>query len=155
MAALSNPRREKFAQAVAAGMRVEDAYVAAGYAAGTRNGYRLRQRDEVRTRIDELTEVAAKKAVDTIAEAAVKAVATREWVREKLVSNVERSMQAEPVRDAKGNVTGTYRYQAKSQIGPSSSSARNWGCFETTSPTVRGRGKPSSSSSMAATNWCR
>lgn len=39
-----------------------------------------------------------------------KAEVTAEWVRQKLKENLERSMQAEPVYDAEGNVTGVYKY---------------------------------------------
>lgn len=36
---------------------------------------------------------------------------TADWVVSKLVENVERSMQAEAVRDREGNETGEYTYQ--------------------------------------------
>jgi phage terminase small subunit len=36
---------------------------------------------------------------------------TQDWVLSRLVENVERSMQAEPVRDAEGEPTGEYTYQ--------------------------------------------
>lgn len=35
----------------------------------------------------------------------------REWIIERLVRNVDRSMQAEPVRDKEGNETGEFTYQ--------------------------------------------
>lgn len=35
----------------------------------------------------------------------------QDWVLGKLVENVERAMQAEPVRDREGNETGDYTYQ--------------------------------------------
>lgn len=34
----------------------------------------------------------------------------RDWVLRKLIDNVDRSMQAQPVLDAEGNPTGEYRY---------------------------------------------
>ena len=36
---------------------------------------------------------------------------SQDWVIAKLVANAERAMQAEPVRDNKGNETGEYTYQ--------------------------------------------
>jgi len=36
---------------------------------------------------------------------------TQDWIIKRLVDNVERSMQAEAVRDRDGNETGEYQYQ--------------------------------------------
>ncbi len=36
---------------------------------------------------------------------------TQDWVLKKLIRNVDRSMQAEPVYDREGNETGEYNYQ--------------------------------------------
>ena len=36
---------------------------------------------------------------------------TQDWVLSRLVENVQRAMQAEPVRDREGNPTGEYTYQ--------------------------------------------
>ena len=58
MPALRNERLERFAQGIAKGKNGADAYLAAGYAlargAAARNAYRLRRREDVRVRIDEL-----------------------------------------------------------------------------------------------------
>jgi hypothetical protein len=58
MPALRNERHERFAQGIAAGKNGTDAYLGAGYAlardAAARNAYRLRSREDVKARIDEL-----------------------------------------------------------------------------------------------------
>jgi hypothetical protein len=66
-------------------------------------GQKLASKPAVQARIAELKAAAeeqsrAKYAVD------------RDWVLRKLIDNANRSMQAEPVRDADGNPTGEYRY---------------------------------------------
>lgn len=66
-------------------------------------GAKLASKPAVQARIAELRAAAeeqsrAKYAVD------------RDWVLRKLIDNANRSMQAEPVRDAEGNPTGEYRY---------------------------------------------
>jgi hypothetical protein len=58
MPVLRNERHERFAQEIARGQNGTDAYLAAGYAlardAAARNAYRLRSREDIKTRIDEL-----------------------------------------------------------------------------------------------------
>lgn len=66
-------------------------------------GAKLASKPAVQARIAELKAAAeeqsrAKYAVD------------RDWVLRKLIDNVDRSMQAQPVLDAEGNPTGEYRY---------------------------------------------
>ena len=60
MAALSNIRRERFAQAFATGLTAGEAYRRAGYEANAGNAARLRANAEVRARVAELIEVGAK-----------------------------------------------------------------------------------------------
>jgi hypothetical protein len=52
---LQNPRHERYAQGIAAGMSQIDAYVAAGYARNEGRASRLRQVVQVRERIAQLT----------------------------------------------------------------------------------------------------
>jgi hypothetical protein len=58
MPQLTNLRHERFAQEIAKGKNGTDAYLAAGYAlardAAARNAYRLRSREDIKARIDEL-----------------------------------------------------------------------------------------------------
>lgn len=109
MPQLENVRHEKFARLVAAGDPASRAYIEAGYKAATdtaarANGARLIANDSVASRIAEIRaelEQAAQKA----------AAVTKEWIVEKLRENALRALQAEPVRDSKGNPTGEYAYQ--------------------------------------------
>ncbi len=62
MAALSNIRRERFAQALATGMTLAEAYRWAGYSGTPGNAWRLKANPEVRARVAELVEVGARRA---------------------------------------------------------------------------------------------
>ena len=105
MAALPNPRHELFAQAVAKGASQREAYKAAGFAsksdaAADASASRLLSAGKVQARIAELQTRAAEKAV-----------LSKSRVIQRLMENVERAMQAQPVLDAKGGPTGEYRYE--------------------------------------------
>ncbi len=60
MPALKNQRHEAFAQGLAKGLTARDAYLRAGYQATTKSAdeaaYRLRRREDIKDRIDELTD---------------------------------------------------------------------------------------------------
>lgn len=62
MGVLKNPRHELFAQEVAKGTALERAYAMAGYRPDAKNAARLTKNDAIRTRIDEILTLAAKKA---------------------------------------------------------------------------------------------
>ena len=101
MAALENARHEKFCQERVAGKTIDEAYVAAGYKKNPGNAGRLNNNEHVQARITELQSMAAEKAG-----------LSKEWVIERLMQVAERCMQAEPVKDAKGNETGEYLFNA-------------------------------------------
>jgi len=61
MGVLKNPRHELFAQEVARGTALERAYAMAGYKPDPKNAARLTKNDAIRTRIDEILTLAAKK----------------------------------------------------------------------------------------------
>lgn len=63
-------------------------------------GYQLLQKTSVRALIAAL-----------VKKQEVRTEVTADWILGRLVSNVERSMTAEPVRDQEGNETGEYRYE--------------------------------------------
>ena len=67
MPILQNARHERFAQEIAAGKTVEIAYAAAGFQPDARraNPYRLRKRDDIGQRVDEL--LTARACTDAIA----------------------------------------------------------------------------------------
>lgn len=66
MGALSNARHERFAQALAKGKCQAEAYAEAGYAPSEPNASRLTRNDKVQSRLMELQERAATKAVLTL-----------------------------------------------------------------------------------------
>lgn len=100
MPVLPNPRQEKFAQELAKGASVSDAYEKAGFKRHRQNASRLMSNDDVRARVDELTAAAAEKAV-----------LTKAWVIERLMTNAERALQHEAVKDSEGRETGEFTYE--------------------------------------------
>lgn len=67
MPALSNPKHERFAQALAKGMTQAEAYADAGYKQSEPNASRLTSNDKVQARLAELQERAAVRAEITVA----------------------------------------------------------------------------------------
>ena len=111
MPKLRNPQHEMFAQNLASGMGVTEAYAAAGYAKNPQAASRLRNSQDVKDRLSELMERRLK-AEERANEKAIERVASKrsfdkEWVINKLIENVERAMQAVPV----GKDGGVYKYE--------------------------------------------
>jgi len=98
MPMLSNARHERFAQALAAGKSATDAYAEAGYNGGRTNAARLATKDYIQARVQELQE----RAVEGV-------ILTKQWVLDRLMENVKRSMQHEAVMDKEGAIV-EYRY---------------------------------------------
>lgn len=96
------PKQEKFVDEYLVDLNAKQAAIRAGYSAKTAEvqGSKLLRNPKVaeevtrrRTQIKERLEI------------------NQEWVVARLVDNVERAMQAQPVKDREGNVTGDYVYQ--------------------------------------------
>src|SRR5215475_13067374 len=87
MGMLTRPQHEAFAQLIASGSTIVDAYEKAGYPRNRSNACRLRLRERVSARIDEL--VAQKSAAASLAEltAAEKAGLDAYWVMRSLRRN--------------------------------------------------------------------
>jgi phage terminase small subunit len=100
MPALDNPRHERFAQELAKGKSADEAYQLAGYSENRGNATRMKANESVHARVQELTERAAEKAV-----------LTKSWVIERLMTNAERALQEVAVRDSEGNQTGEFEYE--------------------------------------------
>lgn len=66
-------------------------------------GLALSRKPAVQARIAELK-------AEAEAQSRAKYAVDRDWVLRKLIDNVDRAMQAQPVLDAEGNPTGEYRY---------------------------------------------
>ncbi len=103
---LTNAKYEHFAHLVARGESPAKAYVSCGYSknGALQSGNRLLRKPEVATRVEELKTAISERQVEKIA-------VDRAWVVAKLIENVERAMQVEPVRNREGNPTGQHTYQ--------------------------------------------
>lgn len=99
MPILSNSKYELFAQALAQGKSASAAYILAGYKAHGSNAHRLSKNEQVAARVEEIT-----------SEAAAKTGLSVQWVLDGLKLNYERAMQEVPVKDAKGEPTGEFKY---------------------------------------------
>lgn len=110
MPILKNAKHERFAQELAKGADCAQAYVTAGFRPNPGNARRLRADEAVLKRIEAL--LSEREAVHAQATAITieKAGLTKQWIIERLQENVERSMQAIAVKDAKGEPTGKYKY---------------------------------------------
>lgn len=106
MPALNNPKHEAFAQAVAKGISVAEAYEAAGYKPNAGNARRLKMVEAVVKRIEALgghVEAIESRATEKMIERVAEKIAlTREWVIDRLTENASRAMKAEQAGD--GNV---------------------------------------------------
>ena len=108
MPVLDNAQHERFVQELVKGASQREAYRAAGYntksdAGADASASRLLSNAKVAAR---LAEIQTKVEALTVEKTAV----TKAWVIAKLVENVERAMQAEPVLDNEGKETGEYQY---------------------------------------------
>lgn len=99
MPVLDNPKWERFAQALAKGAKQEDAYTLCGYAPSRSSASRLSSNANILARVKELQNFTAEMAV-----------LDRSWVISRLMSNADRAMQSESIKDADGKETGEYKY---------------------------------------------
>jgi hypothetical protein len=103
---LRNEKYEHFAHLIARGESPARAYVLCGYSkkGALLSGNRLRRRADVSARVEELKR--------SISECQMEKIAVdRAWVMARLVENVQRALQTQPVRDEDGNPIGQYVYQ--------------------------------------------
>ena len=94
---LKNVKHEKFAQGLAEGKGVSEAYVEAGFEPNRGNASRLKATESIKGRVDAL-----KKAV--VQSVIARTSASKEYVLEALVDTLERCRQASPVLDRKGEI---------------------------------------------------
>ena len=96
-----NLKQEQFCLEYCKDFNATQAAIRAGYSKKTAYsiGPELLKKIEIIRRLQEL--LAERKSVD------------REWIIDKLVTNVRRGLQEVPVLDKQGNPTGEYRYQAQ------------------------------------------
>lgn len=97
-----SPLQTRFVEEYLLDLNAAEAARRAGYSKRTANqkGYELRQMPKIQEAI-----IAAKKARSERTEAG------QDWIIERLVENVQRAMQLEPVIDREGKPTGEHVYQ--------------------------------------------
>ncbi len=107
MPVLVKRRWEAFAQLIASGSNLIDAYVIVGYAekGAYAGASRLKSRPEVRDRIIELQTASIDQAIE-------KAALSQKYVLDRLMAIVERCMQRQEITDSKGKSTGVWRFDA-------------------------------------------
>jgi phage terminase small subunit len=82
MAALSNARHERFAQALAKGKTQIEAHASAGYKSHDQNAARMIGNERIKARVAELQERAAEKTVCTVADIAAQLDEDRKFARQ-------------------------------------------------------------------------
>ncbi len=98
--------QEGFCRALALGMSIKEAISFGGCSVHPETAKAwLRNIPKVAQRVEELKEIATQNAIS-------KTGVNRTYVIEHLMKVVERCMQAEPVKDRQGNVTGEYKFDA-------------------------------------------
>lgn len=98
------------AQHLADGLSATEAHAKAGYSKSRANASRLQQDDSIKQRVIELLSEREHITAQATAQAIEKTALTKEWVIERLIENVNRSMTAEAVM-REGLPTGGYVYQ--------------------------------------------
>lgn len=94
---LKNVKHEKFAQALAEGKGVSEAYVEAGFEPNRGNASRLKATESIKGRVDALKRAIVQSVISRTS-------ASKEYVLEALVDTLERCRQASPVLDRKGEI---------------------------------------------------
>lgn len=94
---LKNVKHEKFAQGLAEGKGVSEAYVDAGFEPNRGNASRLKATESIQLRVAALK----KSIVQSVIE---RSTLSKEYVLEALVDTLERCRQAAPVLDRKGEI---------------------------------------------------
>lgn len=110
MPPILNSRRELFAQAIADGKTLAEAYGLAGFKANRGNAVTLRHNPAVAQRVSEI--LAEREAIHAQATArAIEAVGiTKERVLRDLIAVKDRAMQSVEIFDSKGKPTGEYKF---------------------------------------------
>lgn len=109
MTTLPNAKHERFAQALADGKTQLEAHGIAGYKANRHTGSALAREPHISARVSEILTERESIQAKGVAKAIERTAINKAWIIDRLVENVERAMQAEPVyRD--GVATGEYQY---------------------------------------------
>jgi len=111
MPALLNSRRELFAQAVADGKTVSDAYAMAGFKPHRANAAKLRHNTEISERVGELLAERETIHAQAVAKAIEATGITKEQVIRDLIEVKDRALQKVEVLDREGKPTGEFKFE--------------------------------------------
>lgn len=111
MAALTNPKHERFAQELAKGKTADEAYVLAGYKRNRGNASTLKQDQNILDRVSSLLSEREAIHAQATAEAIKSTALTKAWVIETLMENVAKAMQAKAMTNEEGEAIGEFQYQ--------------------------------------------
>ncbi|HAR45705.1 MAG TPA: hypothetical protein DCS05_05900, partial [Nitrospiraceae bacterium] len=120
MGALKKKRHEDFARGLADGLNQREAFERAGYsgkAAASAASHLLNRNPCILARVDELRAIRAEAEKNAASLRAGKTDLTRQWVIGQLRTIAERCMQAQPVTDRTGALTGEYKFDAANARG--------------------------------------
>jgi hypothetical protein len=174
MPVLNNERHERFCQGIAAGMNQTQAYIGAGFGATLGRGaaqaaHKLRQKQQIAARIAELGRIRDMSRIvlqerierEVIAQnvEVIQALAvSQEFVRERLLEIVERSLQHRPVLDthgrpliietANGALAAAYTYDPKPAVAALRLLAQTEGMLVERNPRARKDGDAASEEAL-------
>jgi hypothetical protein len=139
MPPLKNLRQETFCQEYLKCQHAPTAYKNAGYKCGTANSMNVcastqLKKTKIKARIMELERPGIELRRKADMKAAEQSIIDRSWVVGRLVQNVDRSMQAEPVLDKTGRPTGVYTYEGGVANRGLELIGKNLGMFQDKSP---------------------
>ncbi|MDP9096245.1 MAG: hypothetical protein M3N26_06800 [Pseudomonadota bacterium] len=97
MPALRNTKHERFCQLIAAGKGVREAYEGAGYRYHGQNAARLRGRDDVIERTDELLSKIDEEVRQITVATVAKEQLTKQWVIDRLMHHAEQCLGLKPL----------------------------------------------------------
>ena len=120
MGALKKKRHEDFARGLADGLNQREAYERAGYsgkASASAASHLVNRNPCILARADELRQIYAEAEKNAAPLRAGKPELTRQWVIEQLRTIAERCLQAQPVTDRTGALTGEYKFDAANARG--------------------------------------
>ncbi len=111
MPSLPNAKHERFAQGIADGKPVYEAYRQAGYKAHRGNSSALRAKQHISERVAELLKQKGDALFQPTAKAIEKLELTKTWVLTRLIENANRAMQASEMEGPEGERLGSFVYQ--------------------------------------------
>jgi len=108
MPALLNPKHELCCQALASGQNKKDSYMAGGFSYNPSSADKFFRRPEIVARIQEIVAEKVSAQAEAREIGIKKAGLTEQWITERLMWLIERSLRGKPVLDKNGVQTGQF-----------------------------------------------